>query len=789
MKYLSLVIMLSVVFAVDIHEHGRLEPCSVPNDLNPNYIGFSNGYAIDTRVGEPELPAALRIDGYDHGNGYYIIQVKGPVYSQWLDQLKALGIDVIAYLPNYAFIVYANQEQLARSRDLDFVHWTGIYQPAYKLQKELLDARGKARVVMQLFPRADARSFTDQLTKNGFEIVLVTESDLCKSVEVVCDLSRVPELARIPDVIWMQLWSEPTLCNSNSQWVCMTGYKSSGPGADSVYRRAWTKGVLGRGTILSLTDSGVTTSHVQFYDSAYPITAPGVFPNHRKMVAYKLYEGAVFGDYSGFSWHGTHTDGTTAGNDTLQAGGGSAHDGIAKEAKLYFVDIGSNGGLVVSTDLTPMYDTIYLGRGLGYTIKQHSGSWGWSNSSGTYLLQDASTDAYAYKYPSLLNIYAAGNEYSARTLRNPGISKNSITVGATGNGTSSNAIASFSSRGPTQDNRIKPNLCAPGDVLYSASGATTNQYFSLSGTSMATPSVNGTIGLMRQYLMAGYYPSGAANPADSIRYISANLLRAMAIVSCDPNIGSFVPPSFDMGWGRIDAESVLYFTGDLRKLIIKDDTIGVTTGNSITDSFIVNSAIPLRITVVWTDTAAAASASRTLINNINVLLTAPGGTTTYRGNIYSSGQSQANPSTWDTLNVEECFRVNSPTTGKWKLTITGASIPNGPMGYAYAITGDVSRILVGAEETTQPVVVPINAVSYSTISRGRIELKVNLLNPGLVEARIYDLTGRVAERFGSVTLPTGESVLRHETKLASGVYFLEVRTATDSKVGKLLIIR
>jgi len=784
MKYLLVLSIAASLYAVDIHSPGRLETFTPAVDVNPNFIGFSNGYAIDTRAAEPSLPSALRIDAYDGGAGYYLLQVKGPVYTEWLNALKALGIDVIVYIPNYSFIVYAREEQLKLAQAMDFVKWTGIYQPAYKLEKSLLDAHGQARVVMQLFPRADVKNITQAVERLGFNVVLTSDNELCKSVEAIVDLNRISELARIPDVSWIQLWSEPTLCNSNSQWVCMTGYKASGPGADSVYRRSWFKGVRGRGTVLSLTDSGVTTAHLQFYDAAYPITAPGVFPNHRKMVAYKNYTGAVFGDNANFSWHGTHTDGTTAGNDTLL--GPSVYDGIAKEAKLYFVDIGSDGGLVVSTDLTAMYDTVYLGRGLPYQILQHSGSWGWGNSSGTYLLQDASTDAYAYKYPRFLDIYAAGNEYSAMTCRNPGIAKNCITVGATGNGTASNTIASFSSRGPTADNRIKPNLCAPGDILYSAAGGSTNLYASLSGTSMATPSVNGTIGLLRQYLLAGYYPSGSANPADSIRYISANLLRAMAIVSTDPNVG-FTPPSFDMGWGRIDAESVLFYTGDSRKLMIKDDTIGVTTGVSRIDSFNVNSGIPLRITVVWTDTAAAASASRTLINNINVLLTSPGGTN-YRGNLYTTGQSTANPSTWDTTNVEECFRVNAPATGHWRLTVSGQTIPNGPMGFAYAITGDVSPIVTGIEES-HDLPAPIGKVVFNSISNGRINLKITMVNKGLVEARLYDLSGRIAEQIARTDLPAGQSILEHTSNLPSGVYFLEVKTATDQKIGKILIVK
>jgi subtilisin family serine protease len=783
MKYLSLFLTVTALFAVDIHAPGRVEYFTPAVDVNPDFIGFSNGYTIDTRIGEPNLPANLRIDGYD-GAGYYLLQVKGPVYSEWLDALKNLGIDVIVYIPNYSFIVYADQGQIDQARAKDFVKWTGIYQPAFKLEKELLNARGTARVALQLFPTASVASVRRIIESQGYPVVLTTDNELCKTVEAIVDLGNISTLARIPDVQWIQRWSEPTLVNSNSQWVCMTGYKASGPGADSVYRRSWTKGVIGRGVVLSLTDSGITTAHLQFYDAAYPITAPGVFPNHRKIVAYKNYTGAVFGDNANFSWHGTHTDGTTAGNDTLL--GPSVYDGIAKEARLYFVDIGSDAGLVVSTDLTPMYDTVYLGRGLPYQILQHSGSWGWGNSSGTYLLQDASTDAYAYKYPRLLNIYAAGNEYNAMTLRNPGISKNSITVGATGNGTVSNTIAGFSSRGPTQDNRIKPNLCAPGDVLYSAAGGSTNQYASLSGTSMATPSVNGTIGLMRQYLLAGYYPTGAARAADSIRYISANLLRAMAIVSTDPNVGAYVPPSFDMGWGRIDAESVLFYTGDARKLIIKDDTVGVTTGQSRVDSFNVNSGIPLRICVVWTDTAAAPSATRTLVNNINVQLTAPGGTF-YRGNLYTGGVSTANPATWDTTNVEECFRVNAPATGRWRLTVTGQNIPNGPMGFAYAITGDISPI-VGIEENTNPLV-PIEKVIFNPITNGRILLKVSLAAKGRVEARLIDLTGRIVETIARTDLPAGESVLDLHSQLPSGVYFLEVKTSSAHKIGKLLIVR
>jgi hypothetical protein len=462
---------------------------------------------------------------------------------------------------------------------------------------------------------------------------------------------------------------------------------------------------------------------------------------------------------------------------------------MAKEARMYHCDIGDgSGGLVVSTNLTPMYDTIYLGRGLSYNIYQHSGSWGWGSTAGDYLTQDATTDAYAYKYPRFLSLYSAGNAGSgARTIGHPGLAKNVLTIGACGNGTSCNSIAGFSSRGPTLDNRYKPNIMAPGMSVISAQGNTTSSYWSMDGTSMSCPNSNGTVALMRQYLLAGYYPSGTATAADSIKVIHACLLRAMAMVSADPGVGGYTVPEYNAGWGRVDAESVLYYPNEARKLILRSDTVGLTTGNFYLDSFQVMSAIPVRVCLAWIDTAAAASAARTLVNNVNLELTNPGGTS-YHGNLYTTGQSTANPTTWDTINVEECARINAPTTGKWKIYVRAANIPNGPMGYAYAITGDIQRYLIGVDEQTAPTV-PIEGFSCNTISSGKISFKVVLSNPGVVESRIFDLSGRIVEQIGSTRLPQGESRIEHQTQLPNGIYFLEVKTSSAHEIAKILIVK
>jgi hypothetical protein len=326
---------------------------------------------------------------------------------------------------------------------------------------------------------------------------------------------------------------------------------------------------------------------------------------------------------------------------------------------------------------------------------------------------------------------------------------------------------------------------APGQNIYSAQGNTTNGYWAMSGTSMATPATNGSIGLIRHYLLAGYYPSGAANPADSIKYQSAALLRAMAIVSCDPNIGSFVVPDSNIGWGRIDLDSVLYFTGDTRKLIIKDDTVGVRTGESKTDSFAVtNSSIPLRIAVAWTDTAAAPNANPTLVNDLNVTLTAPNGTY-YRGNQYSGGQSVANPTTWDNRNVEECFRVNNPVTGVWRLTISGQNVPNGPMGFAYAITGGIGT--VGIEEKTGQAGIKDNFIC-NTVTNRVLNVKIVLSTQKLVMMQVYDSSGRLVEQILNQKMNAGEYQISHRLNLPNGIYFVELRTDNFKQFNKVVVL-
>ena len=111
---------------------------------------------------------------------------------------------------------------------------------------------------------------------------------------------------------------------------------------------------------------------------------------------------------------------------------------------------------------------------------------------------------------------------------------------------------------------------------------------------------------------------------------------------------------------------------------------GLTTGKSQVHSIQVkdNSEL-LKITLVWTDPAAELAAAPALVNNLDLVVVSPGGTT-YRGTANFSGgfsQPQPNPVAADPNNVEMVI-VAAPDPGTWRVTVEGREVNVGLQGYA-----------------------------------------------------------------------------------------------------------
>lgn len=196
------------------------------------------------------------------------------------------------------------------------------------------------------------------------------------------------------------------------------------------------------------------------------------------------------------SGHGTHISGIIAGNGSSSDG---KYRGIAPGSNILGIKaLDENGGGNTSDIIAALSYAVETKD--KYNIKIINLSLGTSANGTCY--RDPLCKAVEMAVKSGITVVtAAGNSGPGdRTIMSPGISANVITVGAVDNkrtiDISDDEIAPFSSRGPTLDGLMKPDIVAPGVNIRALSHNKLAGYSSLSGTSMATPMVSGSIALL-----------------------------------------------------------------------------------------------------------------------------------------------------------------------------------------------------------------------------------------------------------------------------------------------------
>lgn len=239
--------------------------------------------------------------------------------------------------------------------------------------------------------------------------------------------------------------------------------------------------------------------------------------------------------------------------------------------------------------------------------------------------------------------------------------KNILTIGAT---TLNDTVTRFSSWGPTDDGRIKPDLCAPGESLYSTQPG--NTYGALSGTSMSAAAACGAGVLL-----------GELHSRVTGAQIAPATCKAL-LIHAATDLGT-PGPDYQNGWGLINAaqsarllanqyytESALENENQERRYALH-----VAAGTAL-----------LKATVVWTDPPAFPGAQKTLVNDLDLLLIDPSGAPRLPWVLNPANPSEAAREGTNHIDNVEQVQVRYPTNGEWTLVVRSSSIAMGPQSYS-----------------------------------------------------------------------------------------------------------
>lgn len=677
-----------------------------------------------------------------------IAALRAPVDSPALAELRAAGLEPLAGVFPQSVVCRAACDVPAGTPARAL--WLAPMPPGAKLAPDL-PADGLVEVVAALWPGADPQSVAGAIATSGAAVSQIGAHTL----EFSCAAGRLIAVAALDEIAWIQPRSRAESFNSSVQWVLQRGWLAEPPppeAATPVYDR----GIRGQGITVGLFDSGLYTEHDMFRDDRIPIIAPGIYPTHRKVIAYKMYRTAHFGDNNFFSYHGSAVAGSLCGSDSA-IGGTSKFDGFAPDSRVCFVDNGTTyGTYMFDADLTELLDSVRLGRGLDERVWQASGSFGSGTALGYYRIEEATVDAALWHDKWFTLVWAAGN--FGRGLYNighPACAKSVLTVGSCGNGTAAREVPDFTSRGPTRDERTKPDLVSPGREVFTVYGDSARDYRSRNGTSFSAPGVSAALALVRQYLRDGWHPSGRPESQNARPRVTSALLRGLALAAVDPDVGTEFVPNNDVGWGRLDLGSLLHFEGDSIELDLFEDTVGISTGEFVEHSFERAGRQPLRVALVWTDTAAPPFPLAALVNDLNLELVSPDGNR-YRGNALVGGQSAPNPPLWDARNTAELCLLDLPLEGRWIARVYGRNVYSPRQPYA---------LVVRTGPTPPAAIAEVPAVLPRRPAAACIGPRLTLNGPGRIIAYSADGRAVASERIGPG---------RHEwpgtRRLPAGVY-------------------
>lgn len=413
---------------------------------------------------------------------------------------------------------------------------------------------------------------------------------------------------------------------------------------------------------------------------------------------------------SSLSDHSTHVSGTMIGTGNVL--GGLAM-GMAPLAKLHAYDFRNDESEMVAAAST------------GLLVSNHSYGLKIDNLPRWYLgyYDDnaRNLDNIVYNAPYYLPVCSAGND--RQSGKNPGdggydyltdksVSKNSIVCAAVYQvlnytGSTSVTMSNFSSWGPTDDGRIKPDISGKGVDTYSSTFNSNNSFGSKSGTSMATPNISGSLLLLQQHYnnMQG-------------SFMLSSTLRGLALHTAD-EAGNYPGPDYRFGWGLLNTERAAeVITNNGYNSVIIEEQLG--QDEVYTFSVKSDGVNDLVASITWTDPAGVSppagitdQAIPMLVNDLDIRVSNDGGVTFFPWKLNPAIPDA--PATQGDNFVDNIEKIEiSNASGEYIIRVSHKNIlTNGVQPFSLIVTGiDREDFSVSTHQGIKEFCGSQNSVSY-----------------------------------------------------------------------------
>jgi hypothetical protein len=628
------------------------------------------------------------------------------------------GLRLDTYIPTNTYLESIDEaafEGLPRHRLVASIFpFEPIYKIAPGLGQNQANWRSAARRAMtdlilraDLDPDAIPAEAAEELRKLGATEVTVLDDRArggYSRIEFVVAPQLVPAVAALEDVRWIEEVPDLKSDAGIPLDFLETGRPKLTPYADT--------GLRGKDQVVGVIDQGsIERDHCWFQHAIGVTGTPG--PLHRKIREYldlDLLAGV------NIKTHPTFVAGVLAGDD-VNSPGGAPIRGIACEARIafgnrndfqrgstynktffeYLDELKKVDGFIVNTS---WHDVIFPG-GVEYT--------GYA----------VDVDKFMWENEDCLVVASSGN--STDTPGPPGSAKNPLGVSAAYVDMNGSCFGDGVGQA-TSDGRRKPDLLAPGCAIDSAKEITPPQNVAnqpdacatvadatafapqvnpnppcaggaavYCATSFATPVVAAAAAVVRQYFTEGWYPTGKKVRGNR-RRPSGALLKATLLTATQRTgtTGDGAPyPRPNEGWGVLQLDRILRLVAETRKLRVSDvrKSIGLFTGDCRTHHFRVKTANRrLKVTLAWTEPPAPVSSPAPVLNDLDLAVIAPDGTTTYLGNHFPvAAEESATGGAHDRLNNVEMVYLKNAPHGRWTVNVCAHHVVQTDTGQGYAL--------------------------------------------------------------------------------------------------------